>query len=150
MRNVKLWNSLHYYSRHLKVYAAPRAAISVLSLSCSSEGEFKVPYYREREGAQGHASPQLELKGTTFRLWQLLITGFELEEKIEGVMCFHDVNSQIPGSACVCQANPLYEMYNWLMGLQKTGWQGKVIGWYDFESSCNWLTSEVQLRSSRL
>lgn len=40
--------------------SAPQAAVLVLSLSCSSEGEFKVPYYHERDSTQVQPSPQLE------------------------------------------------------------------------------------------
>lgn len=85
-------------------------------------------------------------------IWALIAANNHVwtSEKDWAVICLYDVDSQISGSACVCQWKPLCEMYNWLMGLQNPGWQGKVIGWYDFESSCNWLTSEVQLRAARL
>lgn len=52
--------------------------------------------------------------------------------------------------ASACQRNPLCGMCNWLMGPRNPGWQGKVIGWYNFESSRNWLTSEVQPRATGL
>lgn len=49
---------------------------------------------------------------------------FELQKKTkktkntEGVVCLHDVDSQIAVSVCVQQRTSLCKLYNWLMGLQ--------------------------------
>lgn len=144
--NFKLWKSLHY-SWHLNAFAAPQAAISMWSFSCSSEGEFKVPYYRKRDGARGPPSSQLKWEGTTFRLWQLLMTGVELQIKMRGwhvfMMSIHRFQEVL---GCATETHYV----RCIMGLQSPGWQEKVIGWCDSESRCNWLTSEVQLKAARL
>lgn len=97
---------------HLEVYAVPWAALSVLSLLCSSEGECCIimRMWRGRLGLRwSWREPHLgfdSCKYCSLNFWRRL--------RGEVGWCFGDVtHSQISGSVHRCHWSPLCQMYNW-------------------------------------